>query len=1021
MTARILAIIVACSALALGIRADNPKPDPKPKVEAKRVPWTTSKITGSPEPPPKFKSVRIFPKMKFEHPLLIARCPGTDRLFVGEEHGKLFSVKPGPDAKAELFYDLGREITTLHKTANAMTTGNLYGLAFHPKFEENRYCYVCYVLVSKTVPFLPDGTRVSRFKVTKTEPPRIDPASEEIVITWQSAGHNGGDLHFGPDGMLYISTGDGRGPNPPDPLNTGQDCSDLLSSVLRIDVDKRDAGKNYSIPTDNPFVGMKDVRPEIWAFGFRNPFRMSFDRQTGDLWVGDVGWELWEMVQKVQKGGNYGWSITEGRQPAKPNQKVGPTPILAPTIELPHTIAASVTGGYVYRGKKFPELVGAYIFGDWETRRIWAARFENDRVKEMPEIVKPNVRAVAFGEDHAGELYYVDYDTGYMYTLDRNDAKGANTAFPTKLSETGLFKDVKKHELRPGVQQFIPAVRQWQDNAAASYHVALPDLSSVTLFDKPRRLPGQVFWHDFRMQFPKDAVLVKTIHLNTDGGPAILADWPPGFGVSGKRIETQVLHFDGEDWRGYTYAWRDDQLDADLVPTDGAEKLVTVSDERVPGGKREQSWTFHSRNQCAVCHNAWSEYTLAFNVGQLNSGYWAFAGGSGPGPHTMFKSGELVKLSRQGFIQRLGKDDVQLPPFDDESARKELSFRFEDREGALYPRTPEQREKMARAYLHVNCAHCHRFGGGGGQVVLEMDYSKPLKEMGILDVNPKQGDFGIPDARIIKSGDPHSSVLFYRMAKFGRGRMPHLGSELPDFHGMRLIADWIEDLGGKDRSKFAFTADDAEQRLMTLGGAFPLARGVALLGMKEHVDTSKKVIAAAAKLEPGPVRELFEGYLPPDPRGRKLGANPRPQAILALTGDAKNGEAIFANKDMKCVNCHKIGDKGVSLGPDLTTIGKTRTRAELLESLLQPSVRVEPQFAAYLVQTKDEKTFTGLLVKRDEKQLVLRDAENKEIVLAAADVESVRPSRLSLMPDGQMAGLLPQEAADLLEYLATRK
>ena len=187
------------------------------------------------------------------------------------------------------------------------------------------------------MPRLPDGTRISRFTVTKTDPPRIDPDSEEIVITFEGGGHNGGDLHFGPDGMLYISTGDGGNPNPPDPLNTGQDCSDLLSSVLRIDVDRRDNGKNYAVPKDNPFVGMKDVRPEIWAYGFRNPWRMGFDRKTGDLWLGDVGWELWEMVHKVEKGGNYGWSIMEGPQPIKPTQKIGPTPIRRAMIELPHT------------------------------------------------------------------------------------------------------------------------------------------------------------------------------------------------------------------------------------------------------------------------------------------------------------------------------------------------------------------------------------------------------------------------------------------------------------------------------------------------------------------------------------------------------------------------------------------------------------------------------------------------------------------------------------------------------------
>ena len=142
---------------------------------------------------------------------------------------------------------------------------------------------------------------------------------------------------------------------------------------------------------------------------------------------------------------------------------------------------------------------------------------------------------------------------------------------------------------------------------------------------------------------------------------------------------------------------------------------------------------------------------------------------------------------------------------------------------------------------------------------------------------------------------------------------------------------------------------------------------------------------------------------------------------MRLAGDARTGEALFFTKDLKCATCHKVGDKGTAVGPELTAIGKTRSRAELLDSLLQPSARVEPQFAAYLVRTKDEKTVTGLLVKRDDKQVIIRDAENKEHAFAAADVESVTPSRLSLMPDGQMSSLTPQEAADLLEYLVQRK
>src|SRR5207237_4772464 len=238
---------------------------------------------------------------------------------------------------------------------------------------------------------------------------------------------------------------------------TCQDTTDLLSSVLRIDVDRKYEGKNYSIPKDNPFVGMNGARPEVWAYGFRNPWRMSFDRQTGDLFVGDVGWELWESVHRVETGGNYGWAAMEGPQPIKPH-KVGPTPIRPALIALPHTLACSVTGGRVYHGKRFPELRGAYVFGDWETRRLWAARFEGDRTKEMPEITRPSVRIVAFGEDKDGELYFLDYNGGTVHTIEKNEGGAKNAEFPAKLSETGLFASVKEHKPAVGVIPFTMSV-----------------------------------------------------------------------------------------------------------------------------------------------------------------------------------------------------------------------------------------------------------------------------------------------------------------------------------------------------------------------------------------------------------------------------------------------------------------------------------------------------------------------------------------------------------------------------------
>jgi putative heme-binding domain-containing protein len=182
------------------------------------------------------------------------------------------------------------------------------------------------------------------------------------------------------------------------------------------------------------------------------------------------------------------------------------------------------------------------------------------------------------------------------------------------------------------------------------------------------------------------------------------------------------------------------------------------------------------------------------------------------------------------------------------------------------------------------------------------------------------------------------------------------------------------------------------------------------------------LLAAAAKLPAGSVRDLFEGYLPQDDKvARKLGSSPRPKAILALKGDASRGETLFWSPTLKCGTCHQIGKQGTALGPDLSTIAALRSRADLLESILEPSRRIEPKYAAYVAQTFDGRALTGLLVKRDADTVVLRDGQNKEIVLAAKQVEMLQPARLSLMPDGQMAGLTAQEAADLLEYLATRK
>ena len=667
----------------------------------------------------------------------MARCPGSDRLFVGEQAGVLHSFRDLPDAKAELFFDLRSEIKTVGQLPGAKRVEAVYGLAFHPDFEKNRTCYVCYTLEPEKRRKLTfaDGSRVSRFTVTKADPPRIDPSSEEIVLTFPQGGHNGGDIHFGPDGMLYVSTGDGANPNPPDENETGQDISDLLSSILRIDVDHPAPGKLYGIPKDNPFVGMKDARPEVWAYGLRNPWRMSFDAKTGDLFVGDVGWELWEMIHRVEKGGNYGWAAMEGPQPIKP-QKLGPTPIRPPLIALPHTISCSVTGGRVYRGKKFPELVGAYVFGDWETRRLWAARFDGDRVKEMPELTRPLVRVVAFGEDTAGELYFLDYDGGTVHTIARNDAGARNADFPTKLSQTGLFASVKDNVPAVGVVPFAINSPQWHDGATAEHWIALPGQSAVSYFPGGRPIPGMVSWHSFRMHFPKDAVLVRTLSLG------------------GRRIETQMMHYDGLDWRGYTFAWRDDQSDADLVPADGAEKEIDDPAPLVPTAKK-RLWQFHSRGQCLSCHSNQSEYALAFLPEQLNR----------PG---LDGKNQLVSLTEKGYVRRMSGDKA-LPPFDVASAAKEK--RMADPSDATQPI-----EARARAYLHANCGHCHS-DHGGGSVPLRLQYQTKPANMKAIGVRPTAATSACRTPVLSSRAMSRRASSTYRMSKFGRDRMPHIAGE----------------------------------------------------------------------------------------------------------------------------------------------------------------------------------------------------------------------------------------------------
>ncbi len=983
--------IPALVALAVVAMVAHSGEDNSPFGIAARVPWTNSHVNGSPEPPSPFLTQRVFTKLTFNRPLDIAWAPGIDRIFIAEQKGMLYSFPNDPNVeKPDVFLD-PKDILNLDKIPDCNGTDDTLAFTFHPKFRENRYCFVEYNLAYNTRSRNHEnGSRVSRFTVTQTNPPRVDPKSEVIVLQWLSGGHNGCALKFGPDGFLYISLGDAGDPNPPDPFKSGQDISDLLCSVLRIDVDHPGADKPYSIPADNPFITYPGARPEVYAYGLRNPFRMNFDSKTGNLWLGDVGWELWESIVCVKPAGNYGWSIMEGPNPVYPNGKRGPSEISKPQAALFHTEAASITGGLVYRGTKLPDLVGQYIFGDWQTCKLWAAKCigpKEDALEPYREIAQTDQRIVAFGEDPDHEPIIVDHAGGGLYRLVPNPAAGQPSAFPRKLSDTGLFTSLKDQVPSPGVVSFSINAPQWNDGATAQRFVATPGASTMTW--------GKGVWGDDKQAWPQDSVLVRTLSLETHvGDPS-----------TKKHIETQLLHYDGRQWHGYSYAWNDAQTDAEIVAASGGEKAIDLIDPSAPEGKRRQTWRYPSRTQCMTCHNVWCDYALAFNPAQLDRT-----------EHFHSATGADTSDNQIRTFRHIG---LLLAPKNPPPTNSKLANPYDEKADLA---------ERARSYLHVNCSHCHRFGGGGAAL---FDVRKELtnEKIKAIDERPALGGFGLDDGKLICSGEPNRSVFIYRTSKLGRGRMPQIGSEIVDEKGTQILRDWIISL----KSSASKTVDDyssaaIEQKLATSTGAMNLLDAIQ---SGKLAQPARKLALEKAIASPNEnVRDLFRRFDPRDQYIIRLGTNIDQAKLVAMPGDAKRGRAVFESATPGttpgtaatglCASCHRVNGQGKDFGPDFSHIATKYTRAQLLENIVEPSKTIAEGFATFMIKTKGGDRLTGLLVRKNDTEVVLRDA-TKEHHFPAADVEKLTQQTTSAMPEGLLSNLTAQEAADLLEFLSTLK
>ncbi|MBI1860267.1 MAG: PQQ-dependent sugar dehydrogenase [Deltaproteobacteria bacterium] len=641
---------------------------------------------GDPTPlPVKFEPA--FGLITFHAPLFLTTAPREpSQFFVLEQGGKIKRVPAGKQ-QSFTFLDLTGAVS------QGGSEEGLLGLAFDPQYAQNRYFYVDYTAPN------PLRTIIARFKATPDGSAGI-PTSKTVLLEFSQpyTNHNGGMIAFGPDAMLYVGTGDGGSGG--DPHNNGQNKMALLGKILRLDV--RTAP--YKVPPDNPFVGDPNARPEIWAMGLRNPWRFSFDRETGEMWVGDVGQSRFEEIDIVKKGGNYGWRPCEGSH-LYPGGGSCPSTYVAPVYEYPRSVGACVTGGYVYRGTKLPNLRGAYIYGDYVTKKIWAITLNNG-IATNTWIADLPSELSAFGEGPDGELFALGHTNGKIYRIVPASGE-AVVHFPTLLSETGLFKTL--HPLVPEEDLHPYDVKNplWSDGAEKARWLSLPVHTKITFdIEKPWR-------------FPIGAALVKHFALESP-------------------LETRVLLNGNGGWKGYTYRWRSDLLDADLLFHE----------------EEGDNWYYPSRTDCLRCHTTAAGSILGVSTKTLTK-------------QTLNSWIDLVEPA-MGDIEHL----PTLPQVDD---------------------TTLPLESRARAYLAVQCSMCHQPNTPVPHN-LDMRFTTPATQMNLFGVPPQGGDLGVTGAMRIKRGDKEHSILWLRMNRRDDVAMPPLATHKVDPLGVKLIGDWIDSL-----------------------------------------------------------------------------------------------------------------------------------------------------------------------------------------------------------------------------------
>ena len=715
-----------------------------------------------------------FSGLVFTNAVALASPPGeTNRLFVVEKSGRIVVITNLAQPTRTVFLDISARVST---SLSVNDERGLLGLAFHPGYATNRYFYVFYTGPATTS--VPGGANslhdiLARFQTRADDPNHADPGSELRLLVQrdEASNHNGGDLHFGPDGYLYVSLGDEGGAHDRY-ANSQRIDRDFFSGILRIDVDARPDSLppnphpavtgQYRVPPDNPFVGATvfnglpvnpgQVRTEFWAVGLRNPWRMAFDPETGRLFCADVGQSTREEVNLIERGGNYGWSYFEGNF-QRTNAALIPAGFRhsPPLVDYGRSVGYSVTGGVVYRGHRFPDLYGAYVYGDYGSGRIWALKTDGTNVIENRFLFQNplggpfNAGGIScFGTDpRNGDILYVDLRFGTNSVIRRivYNTNFVGDPIPPTLAETGAFDDLLSLRPAPGIVAYDLNLPFWSDGAQKRRWFSIPDVTRTIEFHPadPWRFPAGMVW-------------VKHFELPlTNGVPA-----------SAHRLETRLLVYDGQNGYGVTYRWGDSRTNAWLVPEEGMDEPLVIynADGTV---LRTQVWHYPSRVECLQCHRTSAGFALGFNTPQLHRLH----------DYNGVVTNQILALAEAGYFSN--------PPTSTTGWR--ALARPEDEAVSV--------EYRVRSWLAVNCAQCHH-PGGVQMARWDARLTTPTSAAGLLNAPLFHG--GTEDVqKLVVPGNPARSELLRRISVRGADQMPPIATSVVDEDAVSLLTRWIRD------------------------------------------------------------------------------------------------------------------------------------------------------------------------------------------------------------------------------------